>query len=330
MSAAMVRLGVTLGLYKALREGGAATSDELASRTGCHERYLREWLSHHAASGYLDFDPKSARFRMTPEQAAVFADEDSPVYLTPAFDIAKVTLDNEPKVAAAFRTGGGVGWGDQAPCLFCTTARFFRPGYVSNIVQNWIPALDGVAAKLERGARVADVGCGHGISTIIMADAYPNSEFVGFDFHPDSIAAAREHARMHGVDGRVRFEVGLAKEYPGQSYDLVTFFDCLHDMGDPQGAARHVLETLGPDGTWMIVEPMAQDDLQGNLNPVGRIYYAASTMICVPTSLAQEVGAGLGAQAGEQRLREAVVGGGFTRFRRATETPFNMILEARP
>ena len=329
-SVALVRMGEGLGLYETLHEDGPATSDELATRTGCAERYLREWLSHHAASGYLEYDPSTGRFGLSPEQAAVFADEDSPVYLVPAFDIAKVMLDNQPSVEEAFRTGGGVGWGDQAPCLFCTTARFFRPGYAANIVQNWIPALDGVAAKLERGAKVADVGCGHGISTLLMADAFPNSEFVGYDFHPDSVAAAQAHARAHGTKGRVRFEEGLAKDYPGEDYDLVTFFDCLHDMGDPTGAARHVRETLRPDGTWMIVEPMAHDRLEENLNPVGRMFYGASTMICVPTSLAQEVGAALGAQAGEARLREAVIGGGFTRVRRATETPFNMILEARP
>jgi 2-polyprenyl-3-methyl-5-hydroxy-6-metoxy-1,4-benzoquinol methylase len=329
-SVALVRMGVGLGLYKALHEGGPATSDELAARTGCAERYLREWLSHHAASGYLDYDAATGRFSMSPEEAAVFADEDSPVYLVPAFDVAKVMLDNQESVEEAFTTGDGVGWGDQAPCLFCTTARFFRPGYMANIVQNWIPALDGVTAKLERGAKVADVGCGHGISTLLMADAFPNSEFVGYDFHPDSIAAAQAHAGSHANNGQVRFEVALAKEYPGDDYDLVTFFDCLHDMGDPTGAARHVRETLKPDGTWMIVEPMAQDRLEENLNPVGRIYYGASTMICVPTSLAQEVATALGAQAGEARLSEAVIGGGFTHVRRATETPFNMILEARP
>jgi SAM-dependent methyltransferase len=330
MSVALVRMGVSLDLYRSLNEDGPATSSELATRTGCAERYLREWLSYHAASGYLDYDPATERFSLSPEQAAIFADEDSPVFLLPAFELAKVMLDNQADVEAAFRSGGGVGWGDQAPCLFCTTARFFRAGYLANLVQSWLPALDGVVEKLQHGAKVADVGCGHGISTLLMAEAFPNSEFVGYDFHPGSIAAAREHARAHSTNGRVRFEEGLAKDYPGEGYDLVTFFDCLHDMGDPTGAARHVRETLKPDGTWMIVEPMAQDRLEDNLNPVGRLYYGASTMICVPTSLAQEVGAAFGAQAGEARLREAVTGGGFTRFRRATETPFNMVLEARP
>jgi SAM-dependent methyltransferase len=330
-SVALVRIGDALGLYRALRDGGPATSAEFAARTGLAERYLREWLSQQAASGYLTYDPASCRFALPPEQAAVLADEDSPVYMAPAFDVAAALLDNQPQVQEAFRTGAGVAWGDQATCLFCATARFFRPGYVANLVQSWLPALDGVVAKLERGARVADVGCGHGVSTALMAQAFPNSEFVGFDFHPASVEAAREHARGHGVDGNARFEVGTAKDYPGEGLDLVTFFDCLHDMGDPVGAARHVRETLAPDGTWMVVEPMAQDRLEDNLNPVGRLYYAGSTMICVPTSLAQEVGAALGAQAGEARLREAVVtGGGFSRFRRAAETPFNMVLEARP
>jgi SAM-dependent methyltransferase len=330
VSVALVRIGDALGLYRALRDGGPATSAELAARTGLAERYLREWLSQQAASGYLSYDPASHRFALSPEQAAVLADEDSPVYMAPAFDIAAALLDNQPKVQAAFRTGEGVSWGDQAACLFCATARFFRPGYAANLVQSWLPALDGVVAKLQRGARVADVGCGHGVSTALMAQAFPNAEFVGFDFHPASVEAARAHAREHGVDGNTRFEVGTAKDYPGR-YELVTFFDCLHDLGDPAGAAQHVRETLAPDGTWMIVEPMAGDRLEDNLNPVGRLYYAGSTMICVPTSLAQEVGAAFGAQAGEARLREAVVsGGGFSQFRRAAETPFNMVLEARP
>ncbi len=329
-STALVRIGAALGLYKALHEGGPATSEELARRTGLAERYLREWLAHQAASGYLAYDQGSGRFTLPPEQAQVLADESSPFHMVGAFDVAAAMLDNQSKVQEGFRSGAGVDWGDQAACLFCATARFFRPGYAANLVQSWLPALDGVVAKLERGAKVADVGCGHGISTLLMAEAFPRSTFVGFDFHPASIEAARAHAQEHAADGRVRFEVGLAKNYPGQGYDLVTFFDCLHDMGDPTGASRHVRDTLAPDGTWMIVEPMAQDSLEGNLNPVGRLYYAGSTMICVPTSLAQEGKAALGAQAGERRLREAVTAGGFTRFRRATETPFNMVLEARP
>ena len=238
-------------------------------------------------------------------------------------------LDNQPKVEPAFKTGAGVAWGDQASCLFCAVARFFRPGYHNNLVSNWLPALDGVVAKLKRGAKVADVGCGHGVSTVLMAKAFPNSQFVGYDFHPSSIEHAQAHAREHGVRRIRRFEVGTAKDYPEKDFDLVAFFDCLHDMGDPAGAAAHVRQSLKPDGSWMIVEPMAGDRLEDNLNPVGRIYYAASTMVCVPTSLSQEVGAALGAQAGEAKLREVITAGGFRNVRRATETPFNMILEAR-
>jgi SAM-dependent methyltransferase len=260
----------------------------------------------------------------------VFVDKDSPVYLQGAFDLAISLIENQPKVEAAFKTGKGVGWGDQAPCLFCNVGRFFRPGYHNNLVQSWLPALDGVTAKLEKGGAVADVGCGHGFSTIMMAKAFPNSTFVGYDFHPDSVAQAREHAKQHGVDGNVRFEVALAGDYPGRDLDLVTFFDCLHDMGDPVGAARHVRETLKPDGAWMIVEPAAGDRLEDNLNPVGRMYFAGSTMICVPTSLDQPVGAAFGAQAGFAKLAGAVKEAGFARVRKATETPFNMVLEARP
>jgi SAM-dependent methyltransferase len=238
--------------------------------------------------------------------------------------------DARPMVEPAFRNGGGVGWGDHGACMFCAVARFFRPGYHNHLVGEWLPALDGVTAKLERGARVADVGCGHGWSTVLMAQAFPNSQFVGYDFHPASIEAANAHAASHGVAGNCRFETGAAKDYPGGDFDLVTFFDCLHDMGDPAGAAAHVRQSLKPDGSWMIVEPMAGDRLEDNLNPVGRLYYAGSTMICVPTSLSQEVGAALGAQAGEVKLREVITAGGFSHVRRATETPFNMILEARP
>jgi 2-polyprenyl-3-methyl-5-hydroxy-6-metoxy-1,4-benzoquinol methylase len=239
-------------------------------------------------------------------------------------------LDNQPKVEPAFKTGEGVAWGDQAMCLFCAVARFFRPGYHNNLVSSWLPSLDGVVAKLEKGAKVADVGCGHGVSTVMMAQAFPNSRFVGYDFHPSSIEHAQAHAREHGVTANTRFEVGTAKDYAEQELDLVAFFDCLHDMGDPAGAAAHVRQSLKPDGAWMIVEPIAGDRLEDNLNPIGRIYYAASTMVCVPTSLAQEGGAALGAQAGEAKLREVITAGGFRNVRRATETPFNMILEARP
>jgi ubiquinone/menaquinone biosynthesis C-methylase UbiE len=329
-SVAMVRIGDRLGLYKALHEGGGATCEALARRVKLDERYLREWLSHQAASGYLAYEPKTATFSLLPEQAMVFAVEDSPVYMQGGFDAVAAMLENQPKVQAAFKTGGGVPWGDQATCMFCAVARFFRPGYVNNLVSQWLPALDGVVAKLERGAMVADVGCGHGWSTVLMAKAFPKSQFVGFDFHDGSIAEARAHAQKHAGVGNARFEVAKAKALPEKDFDLITCFDCLHDMGDPAGAAGHIRSALKPDGTWMVVEPMAGDRLEDNFNPVSRLYYAASTLVCVPTSKAQEVGSALGAQAGEKRLREVIGGAGFRSVRRATETPFNMILEARP
>jgi len=329
-SVSLVQIGDALGLYKTLHVRGPMTVGELAIEAGVNERYLREWLSHQAASNYLAYDPATQKFSLPPEQAMVFAVEDSPVYMAGAFAAIAAFHDNLSKVQPAFKTGGGVAWGDQASCMFCAVARFFRPGYLNNLTSNWLPALDGVVGKLERGARVADVGCGHGVSTVIMAKAFPNSQFIGYDFHPSSIEHARAHAREHGVTDNVRFEVGTAKDYPERNFDLVAFFDCLHDMGDPVGAAAHVRQSLKADGSWMIVEPMAGDRLQDNLNPVGRIYYAASTMVCVPTSLAQEVGAALGAQAGEAKLREVITAGGFRNVRRAAETPFNMILEARP
>jgi 2-polyprenyl-3-methyl-5-hydroxy-6-metoxy-1,4-benzoquinol methylase len=329
-SVAMVRIGDALGLYKALHANGAMTAGELADTVGADERYLREWLSNQAASNYLSYDPATRKFVLPPEQAMIFAAEDSPVYMLGGFDLMAAMLDNQPKVEQAFRTGGGIAWGEQAGCMFCAVARFFRPGYHNNLVGSWLPALDGVVDKLKRGAKVADVGCGHGWSTVMMAKAFPNSQFIGYDFHPASIEAAQAHAVAHGVANNVSFEVGTAKDFCATGLDLVTFFDCLHDMGDPTGAAAHVRRSLKPDGSWMIVEPMAGDKLEQNLNPVGRLFYAASTMICVPTSLSQEVGAALGAQAGEAKLREVITAGGFTTVRRATETPFNMILEARP
>jgi 2-polyprenyl-3-methyl-5-hydroxy-6-metoxy-1,4-benzoquinol methylase len=329
-SLGLVRIGTALGLYKTLRQQGSMTSCELAEVTGLSERYVREWLSHHAASNYVTYDPVSRRFTLPVEQAAVLADEDSPVYMADAFDCAAAYVENQPKVQAAFTTGGGVGWENQSSCLFCAIARFFRPGYNANILQKWLPSLEGVVDKLERGARVADVGCGHGYSTVMMAETFPNSEFIGFDFHTVSIDQAKKHAVQHGLRDNVRFEVSSAKQYPGENYDLVTCFDCLHDMGDPVGAARHIHRSMEPDGTWMIVEPFAHDKLEDNFNPVGRLYYAASTLVCLPASLDQEVGAALGAQAGESKLREVVTAGGFRHFHRATETPFNLILEARP
>jgi SAM-dependent methyltransferase len=306
------------------------TPGELATKTNIAERYAREWLSHQAASGYLSYDSDSGRFTLLPEQAMVFAQPDSPVYMQGGFEVAMVMMENQALVEPAFRSGKGVGWGEQSQCLFCATGRFFRPGYRNNLVASWLPVLDNVVAKLDRGATVADVGCGHGFSTVMMATAFPNSTFVGYDFHPGSVAQARLHAEQHGVTANTRFEVALASEFSGKDLDLVTFFDCLHDMGDPVGAARHVRQTLKPDGSWMIVEPAAGDRLEDNLNPVSRLYYAASTMICVPTSLDQPVGTALGAQAGFAKLSSVISEGGFRQVRKATETPFNMILEARP
>jgi SAM-dependent methyltransferase len=325
-----VRLGFRLGLFDALNEGGPATASQLAERAGgLAERYVREWALAQSANGYIDYDPATETFSLSPEQAMVFAAKESPVYLAGAFDIAAAMIEGEPKVENAVRTGGGVRWGDSAGCLFCATGAFFRPGYVNNIVQNWLPALDGVEDKLKAGAKVADIGCGVGFSTMLMAEAFPNSRFVGFDFHEPSVEEARRHARAHGLSEHVDFEAASVKEIAETGFDLVTAFDCLHDMGDPRGCARHMRRILKDDGTWMIVEPVAGDRPAENLNPVGRLYYNASTMICVPTSLDQEVGEALGAQAGEARLTQVIRDGGFTRVRRATEGPFNMVLEAR-
>lgn len=325
-----VRMGLRLGLFDALQEGGPMTSEALANRAGgLTPRYVREWALAQAANGYIDYDPATDKFSLSPEQAMIFSVKDSPVFLAGAFDLVAAMIEGEPKVENSFRTGGGVRWGDTAGCLFCATGAFFRPGYVNNIVQNWLPALEGVTDKLKAGAKVADVGCGVGFSTLLMARAFPNSQFVGFDFHEPSIAAAREHAREHKLDQRVRFECATAKEITETGFDLVTFFDCLHDMGDPRGCAAHMRHILKEDGAWMIVEPIAGDKPMDNLNPVGRLYYNASTMVCVPTSLDQEVGEGLGAQAGEAKLTEVVRSGGFSTIRRATQGPFNMVLEAR-
>lgn len=326
---ALVVLGDRLGLYRAMRSGDKLSSTELARRTGTHERYVREWLAGQAAAGYVDYDDATNLFFLNPEQAAVFADEDSPAAMAGAFEVLSSFWLDEAKVAEAFRTGRGLGWHDHSQCLFRGTERFFRPGYNANLVSTWLPALDGVVERLQRGATVADVGCGHGSSTLVMARAFPNSRFVGFDYHPASIDCAREAAAAMGVAANTHFEVADAKSFPGR-YDLVSFFDCLHDMGDPVGAASHVREALEPEGSWMIVEPFAHDRLRDNLNPVGRIYYAGSTMVCTPCSLSQEVGLGLGAQAGELRLRQVVAAGGFSRMRRATETPFNLVFQARP
>lgn len=330
LGAALILVGDRLGLYKAMAEAGPMTAQQLAKTTGTVERYVREWLSAQAAAGYAEYDAATQKFSLSPEQAAVFADEQGPAFLAGFYDIVAAAVRDEPKITEAFRTGKGVGWHEHHGCLFRGTERFFRTSYNHHLVKEWLPALDGVTAKLERGALVADVGCGHGASTVLMAQAFPKSRFHGFDYHLPSVERARASAKAADVEDRCSFQVAAAKEYPGRGYDLVTFFDCLHDMGDPAGAARHVRETLAPDGTWMLVEPFAGDHLNENLNPVGRVYYAASTMICTPASLSQEVGLGLGAQAGEQRLREVATSGGFSRFRRATETPFNLVLEARP
>jgi len=329
MNASLMLLGDKLGLYKALAARGPMTSAELAQATGTAERYVREWLSAQAASGYVDYDAASGRFSMGPEQALALADEDSPVFLGAVGSLVQATFLDEPKITDAFRSGKGVGWNRRSECLFCGTARFFRTGYKHHLVQEWLPALDGVLDKLKQGAKVADVGCGHGVSTRLMAEAFPKSRFWGFDYHDGSIDAARKMAQDAGLSDRVRFDVHSAKSYPANGYDLVCFFDCLHDMGDPVGAMKHVHETMAADGTCMLVEPFANDRLEDNFNPVGRVYYAASTMVCTPASLDQEVGLALGAQAGEARLREVARQGGLMRFRRATETPFNLILEAR-
>jgi SAM-dependent methyltransferase len=330
LSVPLVRIGDRLGLYRALHADGPMTPAELATKANVAERYAREWLSHQAASGYVTYEATTGKFTLPPEQAMVFAEPDSPVNLLGGFDLAATMMENQLLLEPAFRSGQGVGWGDQSQCLFCAAGRFFRPGYINNLLQSWLPALDGVVPKLESGATVADVGCGHGFSTIIMAKAFPNTTFTGYDFHPGSIEQARQHAQQHGVTANTRFEVAMANEFPGRDLDLVTFFDCLHDMGDPVGAARHVRRTLKPDGNWMIVEPAAGDRLEDNLNPVSRLYYAASTMICIPTSLDQPVGAALGAQAGLKRLSSAISEAGFSKVRKATEGPFNMVLEARP
>jgi SAM-dependent methyltransferase len=330
LHASLIVLGDKLGLYKAMAGAGPLSSTELAERTGTAERYVREWLAAQAASGYVIYDPVTRRFTLPEEQAFALANENSPAFLPGAFQLATAALKVEPKLVEAFRTGAGVGWHEHDAGLFHGTERFFRPGYAVHLTGSWIPALEGVEAKLLAGARVADVGCGRGASTVLLAQAYPRSTFVGFDYHAPSIERAQQAAQEAGVSDRVTFAVAKAKDYPGDHYDFVAFFDCLHDMGDPVGAAAHVRETLRNDGVWMIVEPFAHDRLEDNLNPIGRMYYSASTQICTPASLSQEVGLALGNQAGEARLREVVTAGGFAHFRRATETPFNLVFEAKP
>jgi SAM-dependent methyltransferase len=327
--AGMVVIGERLGLYKALA-AGPTTSAELATKTHTDERYVREWLGSQAAGGYVTYDDKTKRFSLSPEQAFTLANEDSPAYLPGAFELALGSLAAVPRITESFRTGAGMGWGEHNDGVFHGCEKFFRPGYAANLVSAWIPALEGVEHKLKSGARVVDVGCGKGSSTLLMAQAFPNSRFYGFDYHDKSVEGARESAKRAGVADRVTFEVAAAKGYPGKDYDFVAVFDCLHDMGDPVGAAKHVRESLAKDGTWMIVEPFANDDLKDNLNPVGRVYYSFSTLLCTPCSRSQEVGLCLGAQAGEARMRDVVTSAGFGRFRRVTETPFNIVYEARP
>jgi hypothetical protein len=299
MNAALILIGDKLGLYKAMAGAGPMTSAELAAKTETTERYVREWLSAQAAGGFVSYDAATARFTLPPEQAMALADEQSPVFLPGFFQLLSACFRDEPKISEAFRTGKGVGWHEHDHQLFAGTERFFRPNYRAHLITEWIPSLGDTESKLKAGVKVADVGCGLGTSTILMAQAYPKSTFVGFDYHPASI-------------------------------ELVAFFDCLHDMGDPEGAARHVLGTLAANGAWMIVEPFANDKLEDNLNPIGRVFYGASTMLCTPASLSQEVGLGLGAQAGQGRLSKILASAGFTRVRRAAETPFNIVLEARP
>lgn len=325
--AANVILGEELGLYRAMADSEPITPAALAKKTGCNERLVREWLSAQAAAGYIEH--KEGSFRLPPEQALALAIEDSPVFMAGgAATLAAMFIDKD-KLVAAMRGNGAMAWGDHHPCLFRGTERFFRPGYRAHLVAEWLPTLEGVVPRLEAGAKVADVGCGHGASAVIMAQAFPKSRFFGFDNHGPSIDTATQRAKEAGVSDRVRFATASAKGFEGKDYDLICFFDCLHDMGDPVGAARHALQALKPGGSVLLVEPAAGDTLDENINPVGRLYYAASTCLCTPNSLSQEVGLALGAQAGEARLRKVFLEAGFDTFRRATQTPFNLILEAR-
>ncbi len=325
-----ILIGEQLGFYKTIVSKGPLTAPELARKTSTNERMVREWLAAQAASGYVEFDSTTEKYSMTPEQAFALADENSPVYIPGAFYVVGSLYHDWRKVAEAYKTGKGLGWHEHHDDLFVGTKKFFRPGYLTNLVSSWLPALEGVVPKLQAGGRVADVGCGLGSSTIIMAKAYPKSSFIGYDYHLESIELARKDADTERVTSNVDFEQADAKSYPGKDLDLVAFFDSLHDMGDPVGVARHVYNSLKKNGTWMIVEPFAHEKMVDNMNPVGRIFYNASSMVCVPASLAQEVGLGLGAQTPDSKIREVVMSGGFTRFRRATETPFNRIFEARP
>ena len=327
---ALHRIGDELGIWKAMAGAGPLTATEVAERTGCAERYLQEWLAAEAAGGYVDYDAGGGTFTLTDEVAYAMADEESPVFMGGGWQFTCDAFATLPRITAAFRTGAGVAWAEHTHDLFEGVERFFRPGYNTHLVSEWLPALDGVVAKLERGARVADVGCGHGASTVILAQAFPNSEFIGFDYHDASIASARKAAAEAGVADRVTFEVAAAQSYPGTGYDLVCFFDCLHDMGDPDGAARHVRSTLADDGTWLLVEPNAFDSLAESLNPLGRLFYASSTLVCLPASLADEGRRGLGNQVPDAEWVELTRAAGFSSLRRATETPFNRVFEVKP
>ncbi|TMF08032.1 MAG: methyltransferase domain-containing protein [Chloroflexi bacterium] len=330
VNAGLIVLGDRLGLYKAMAESGPITSAELAEKTGTAERYVREWLNAQAAGGFVEYTPETQRYLLPPEQAMALANEESPAFVCGAFELATASLKSESQIESAFRSGAGFGWHQHDLGVSTGCERFFRPGYNANLVSSWLPALEGVEAKLGVGAKVADVGCGLGASTRLMAQAYPRSRFTGFDYHPESIELARQKAKDAGLQDRATFEVAKAAAFPGSGYDLIAMFDCLHDMGDPVGAARHVRQALAADGTWLIVEPIAGDRVEQNLNPVGRAYYAFSTFLCTPNSLSQDVGLALGAQAGEARIKDVATAGGFTRFRRVAETPFNVVYEVRP
>jgi SAM-dependent methyltransferase len=330
LSAPLALVGDRLGLYRAMAAGGAMTSKDLAKKTKTAERYVREWLANQAAAGYVDYDAASGKYTLPPEHAMVLADESSPAFMLGGFDVIDASFRGVDRTAKAFKSGKGVPWGAHHPSLFRGTARFFGPGYRANLAGPWLSSLDDVVAKLQRGGKVADVGCGHGISTAVMAKAFPKSQFTGFDAHAPSIRDAKKHAAAAGAKKNTKFEVAKSSDFPGKGWDLVCFFDCFHDMGDPLGAAKHVRKSLAPDGTWLLVEPFANDRVEENLTPVGRAFYAASTQICVPASLSEKGKAALGAQAGEARVAEIMKKAGFTRFRRATATPFNLILEARP
>jgi len=325
-SGVLVNIGRRLGLYKAMAEIGVCTSEQLAEATGIRERYVREWLNNQAAGGYLRYEPEGHRYSLPAAQAMVLAVEDSPVYMASAFEVAAAFWLDEERIVETFRSGEGFGWHEHNERLFCGTEMFFKTGYRTHLVAEWLPALGGIVERLSAGARVADVGCGHGASTIVMARAFPESEFVGIDYHADSITTAGQRAREAGLDN-VRFEVATAKNYGGRNFDLVCFMDCLHDLGDPLGALLHARDALKPDGKVMLVEPYAGDAVEENLNPVGRLFYAASAMACTPNSLSQEVGLGLGAQAGQERLRRLAQQAGFRDLRLATRTPVNLVLE---